>query len=183
MEIWKPVVGHEWFYEVSNLWNIKSLNFRHKGIAIVLKPQRWRYYMYVNLHNDSIQKKYSVHRLVAKAFIPNPENKPQINHINGLKHDNRIENLEWCTHSENMIHKYRILWVKHTERQIACIKEWWLKRRKKILQYTKSLNLVCEFDSLYEASIKTWANYSNISLCASWKRKTTGWFIWKYKDL
>ena len=64
-------------------------------------------YSSVDLCKDGTIKKYLIHRLVAEAFIPNPEKKPQVNHINGIKTDNRLDNLEWCTHSENMLHSYK----------------------------------------------------------------------------
>lgn len=73
-----------------------------------LKPRITKLgYARVALYNNNKPKDFSVHRLVAQAFIPNPENKPCINHINGIKTDNRVENLEWCTYSENTLHGYR----------------------------------------------------------------------------
>lgn len=104
-EIWKPLKGivqNGDNYEVSSLGNIRNVR---KGNILKLGYFRTGY-VSVSLNQDSKAKKYSVHRLVALAFIPNPENKPQVNHKNGVKDDNRLVNLEWMTQSENQIHAY-----------------------------------------------------------------------------
>lgn len=104
-EIWKPVVGYEWFYEVSNIGRVKSLQYRW-WIWFIKWWYHKQWYKLVFLNVNKVQKWFWVHRLVAQAFIPNPENKLQVNHINWIKDDNRIENLEWVTPSENMKHAY-----------------------------------------------------------------------------
>ena len=108
-EIWKPIVGYEEYYEVSNLGRVK----RVKGgdgtrLEKILKGARYATgYIMVGLCANSKQKNCSIHRLVAMAFLPNPENKPCVNHINGVKTDNRVENLEWSTYQENNQHAWR----------------------------------------------------------------------------
>jgi len=117
-EIWKPIDGYE-YYEVSNLGNVRSVSHQTKN------PRRFREgrvlaqakvsngYMHVSLTQEGKKKKSAlVHRLVAKAFVPNPDNKKTVNHKNGDKEDNRAENLEWCTHSENSKHAYTTLGYK-----------------------------------------------------------------------
>ena len=121
VEIWKPVTGYEKFYEVSNQGRVRSLT------RTVTRRNRWNPdkplihiregrllrlidadgYKYLPLTKNDKQSNYRVHRLVAIAFIPNPENKPEINHIDKVRDNNRVENLEWCTHSENMQHACR----------------------------------------------------------------------------
>ena len=125
-------------YSVSNFGNVMSLNFRGNGKPNLLK---------IRIHKSGyatvkILKWIRVHQLVAKAFIPNPENKKCVNHINGIKTDNRVENLEWCTHSENTLHAYRLNLMsdrngvnnsqaKLTEEQVISI-------RKNVLNLTQS---------------------------------------------
>lgn len=106
MEVWKPIEGCDG-YEVSNLGRVKSFWRRKK--PHILKPTRFcgSDYLHVVFIINGKRKYFAIHRLVAKAFVPNPENKPCVNHINGVKTDNRAENLEWVTYSENLQHAYK----------------------------------------------------------------------------
>jgi hypothetical protein len=115
-EIWKDVLGREGEYQVSNFGRVKSLERRsaHKKIhnriikEKILKPYLGIYYSVYFAKKEGVSKGKLVHRLIAIAFIPNPKNKYAVNHINGVKTDNRIENLEWCTKGENERHAYKV---------------------------------------------------------------------------
>lgn len=107
IEIWRDIEGYEELYQVSNLGNMKRI----KGIQCkedrLLKPATHRQgYKRIRISKHDVGKNYLVHRLVALAFIPNPENKKFVNHINGIKDDNKVSNLEWSTYSENNQHAY-----------------------------------------------------------------------------
>ena len=109
-EIWKDIEGYEGKYQVSNCGNVRSLMYHNtKGIKRIslLKPATDACgYFRCALSKNNILKTYKVHRLVAQAFIPNPNNYPQINHIDGNKKNNNAGNLEWCTNSMNQVHAY-----------------------------------------------------------------------------
>lgn len=98
-EIWKDIQGYEGRYQVSNYGNVKRL-----GVSKFLKKQVWREYYKVHLFLNGIVKTFRVNRLVAIAFVPNPDNKPQVNHKDGNKQNNIPENLEWVNQFENMQH-------------------------------------------------------------------------------
>lgn len=103
MEVWKDIKGYEGLYQVSNEGRIKSLGGdRYKAIRILNGNISEQGYNRVNLFKDGKPKTFNIHRLVAEAFIPNPENKPCIDHCNTIRNDNRVENLKWCTYSENI---------------------------------------------------------------------------------
>lgn len=115
-EIWKPIPGFTGYYEVSNLGRVKRLatshvtsNGRHNNrpeniLKIHYSKVKGREYGHVTLCVEGINKQCTVHRLVASAFIPNPDNKQEVNHIDGNKNNNCVENLEWATRAENMLH-------------------------------------------------------------------------------
>ena len=116
MESWKPIKGYEGYYEVSNFGQVRSItriitdswcvrNFKGKTLKQTEHNGKQPYY-YVTLSKNHISRKELVHRLVANAFIDNPLNKPQVNHIDGDVHNNCVNNLEWVTNAENTQHAY-----------------------------------------------------------------------------
>jgi hypothetical protein len=175
-EMWKDIAGYEGLYQISNFGNVKSLP-KKKGCGIgytqkerVLKAASNGQYLFVVLRKDRKSKMHYVHRLVAQAFIANPNNKSDINHLNGKKTDNRVSNLEWATRQENIIHAYKNgLEKPHT---------------RKILQYDKRGNLIKEWNSIKDAA--AWLNKprTNISHCCRGNRyKSAYGYVWKYKDV
>lgn len=109
MEQWKDVLGYEGVYQISNLGNVKRLStvlhdrfYKEKLLTICHNSGTG--YDFVCLRKNNRDKNFSVHRLVAQAFIPNPRNLSDVNHIDGNKRNNSVENLEWCTRSENLKH-------------------------------------------------------------------------------
>ena len=160
-EYWKPVVGYEGLYMVSNWGRVKSIKF---GKERILKPvTNSSGYLLVGLYKNNIEKKYSVHRLVAEAFIPNPYNLPQVNHRDENKLNNNVDNLEWCTN------EYNINYGTRTERY-----------SKPVLQYTLDGEFVGEWPSARECG-RNGFNQGSVSACCRGELKTHKGFIWRYK--
>jgi DNA gyrase/topoisomerase IV subunit B len=107
-EIWKDIPGFENKYQASNLGRIKSLKDNHNKLRkkILFQASDQKGYLHVCLHIKNKGKTYRVSRIIAKLFIPNPENKPQVNHKDGNKKNNNVANLEWNTGSENIKHAF-----------------------------------------------------------------------------
>lgn len=176
METRKDIPWYEGLYQVSNLGNIKSLNYNHTWKERLVNSWIAKWYCYIHLYKNTIDKIYKIHRLVAQAFIPNSGNKPQVNHKNWIRNDNRIENLEWCTNGENILHSYNILWQNRNM--------LWLlwkdnPKSKKVNQYTKRWEFVKTRDSISDISRQLKYNQWNISSCCLWKKNHST--VWWYK--
>jgi hypothetical protein len=107
-ETWKDIKNYEGLYQVSNLGRIKSLIRHYHPKEQILNPTLVQGYFYIILSKNNIHKSFKVSRLTAQTFITNPENKPQVNHKDGIKTHDYIENLEWCTNQENTIHSFKM---------------------------------------------------------------------------
>lgn len=187
-EIWKDIKGYEGKYMVSNQGRVMSLgrdvmfggHLRHIEPKI-LKPNKYPIgYLYVIFFPNNKAKIKKIHRLVAEAFIPNPENKPCVNHINGRKDDNRVENLEWCSYSENTQHSMYVLGHDHVYR-INKGKFGKDNPNSKIILQIKNGFVIAEFYGAAEAQRKTGVDASGIIKCCKNKQQNTGGYQWKYK--
>lgn len=190
VEIWKSLdfLGYP-DYEISTLGRVKSLErtiIRKNGIKKtyserILKPQNERDYQRVGLWKDRKIKHFRVHRLVALAFIPNPEKLPCINHKDENPSNNHINNLEWCDIRYNINYGLR---NEKAGKRISKTKKGkpQYKQRKPILQYTLLGEFIKEFDSAKSASENLNIYATSITQCCKGKLKTCGGYIWKYKE-
>lgn len=166
----KNVAGFDG-YLVDNLGNVYSQK-RKKLIKRVLKIGRGYYRL--GLWQNGICSYKAVHRLVAETFIPNPENKSQVNHKNGIKTDNRVENLEWSTPSENTKHAYAVLGVRQKQGKSSPF--------SKIVLQIKNNQVMAEYYGLKEAERQTGIFATHICAVCKKKAKSAGGYQWKYKD-
>lgn len=174
-EIWEPISGYEGLYEVSNLGRVKSLGkllyninkntYNFYAYERILRPSTNKGYLQVNLSKNGILKCFRVHKLVAMAYIPNPNNYLQINHKNEIRNDNRAENLEWCNSKYNNNYGNRNT-----------------KLSKRVAQYTKDNVFVNEFKSCIEVEKQLGFSNAHISKCCLGKRKSAYGYHWKYID-
>lgn len=188
-ETWKAVVGYEGLYEVSSLGKVRSLDHyttivRRNGTYVAhkqgraLNPLPLRHgYVGVQLygrggHATRGLKTFSVHRLVAEAFIPNPDNKPEVNHINENKADNRVCNLEWATHIENSNHGTRPQRIRERHLGIS---------GKAVIQYNNDFEEMARYVSAREAERQTGISYKLIYNSLFRGHKGGGYF-WRYAD-
>ena len=170
-EIWKDIEGYEGLYQVSNLGRVKRMRFINKNTNIEkerIKSQKIRKdgYLEVALYKNGKGKYIQVHRLVAKSFIPNPKKLPQVNHIDGIKTNNIVENLEWVSISDNAIHSSRVL-----RNNVRKINQYDLKGR--YLATYSSITIAGEINNIRESSIA--------NVLAGRRNKTFG-YKWKYAD-
>lgn len=175
MEIWKDIEGFEGLYQVSNLGNVKSLNYRRMGYSQNLTPKtNIDGYLWVELsHLDNIKHEL-IHRLVAKAFIQNPNNYNFVNHKDEDKANNCVDNLEWCTHRYNVAYSLRL----HPQRT-RCRKPYkWLKR---VRQIDKNSGIVIrEYACLNEVKKILGKNDYGIRQCCLGKRQTAYGYKWEF---
>ena len=172
MEVWKDIKGFEGLYQVSNTGRIRALDRKigyRKGRLRNWKgtekhpTENAKGYLKVNLFKDGKSVTREVQRFVAEAFIPNPECKEQVNHIDGNKHNNNVSNLEWTTPRENTIHSFTVL-----KRGI-----------KKVSQYDLQGNYIRTFDSFAEAARTTHTAPCSISNVVNGRRHTAGGYVWR----
>lgn len=182
-EIWKPIDNADNF-RVSNFGRIKSIgrkvryehaktrneHFRYFDDVILKASYDKRGYKFVYIRrNDGRVKRFSIHRTVAQAFIPNPENLPVVNHKDGDKANNNVENLEWCSSKYNANYGNRN-------------KKSALARSKSIIQYTLSGSMIAEYNSLTNAGRSVNGNAQGVFLCARGYMKKYKGYIWRYKE-
>lgn len=177
-EIWKDVVGYEGLYQVSNFGRVKSYahkvkccgGYRVQPEKILTNCFDGNYY-HVTLFKNNKRHILLVHRLVAMAFIPNNESKRTVNHIDGNKLNNNVNNLEWATHSENNKHAFRI-GLNHSNGGNTA---------KPILSYDLNGNFITEYESTNDAARKLHISTGNIWSVLAWKRYQIKGLIFKYK--
>ena len=189
MEVWKDVDGFQGVLQVSNLGRVRTLDHyvRHqreqykkfvKGKIRKLMIGNSGYY-YIMLTYNAKNYHLQVHRMVAKAFIPNEFNKPQVNHKNHNKLDNRVENLEWCTPSENMIHAYKnnlipLNKIGHSGKSNPSARA--------VDAYTKDGEFIGHFDTMKDASKELGVAMSGVCNCCTGYSKTCHGMIFRYSD-
>ena len=172
MEEWKDIDGYNGLYKISNYGNIKSFRKSSRSsnkefYILSCKPDNNGYCTCV-LNKDGIRKSYKVHRLVAKAFIPNPNNYTDVNHKDENKSNNRIDNLEWLSHKENMNYGHALDGLKQIRKKIS------------VKQFTLDHILVKEWNCISDAAIYLKISVGNIVNCCKGRCKTVSGYIWKY---
>jgi len=183
MELWKDVKGFEGIYQVSNKGRLKSFKASKDGRILSNKNHKGGY-LSVVLVCKSRMKSTRMHRLVAEAFLPNPENKPEVNHKDGNKQNNRVENLEWVTRKENHRHA-----LKHSPNMLRGMRKYnRFIRPKTIQQFSLDGKLLREFPNAMEAGRITGVCHRNILQVANkdeYKpgktRKQAGGFVWRFR--
>ena len=171
--MWKSIQGYEGYYEVSDNGDVRSVDRYVKNHGDFVRKLNGKMmkqtianngYYVVNLRKNRTSNVVCVHRLVAEAFIENPEHKDTVNHIDGNKLNNNVENLEWATYSENNVH--------------AITTKLRSPRGNRIFQYDKMGNLVAEYPSACEASRVTGIGREVISACLNHYVQSAGGFVW-----
>lgn len=167
MEVYKDIKGYEGLYQISNLGNVKSLK---TGKEKIMKPflQRKGYYL-IEIRKDNVSKTFAVHRLVAETFISNPDNLPQVNHINENKTDNRVENLEWCSVGYNNNYGTRNKRISE-------------KKKKEVFQFDKNMILLRTWESIKLIQEELGFDNTCISRCCNKQVKSSYGYIWRYKE-
>ena len=179
-EIWKDIEGYEGLYQVSNMGNVKSLErtvwcglnggcYKTVPEKIMKGVGDGHGYLQVGLYRDGKRKKCRINRLVAQAFLPNPDNLPEVNHKDEDKTNNCAENLEYCSRSYNMTYNGRA-------------KKVGKKNSKPIFSIDKESGLIMWWESAREAERYTGINKGNICSCLKGKLKSAGGHIWFYAD-
>ena len=177
-EVWKPVPGYEGLYEVSNLGNVRSINWRNTGVVknLYLKTHN-KGYLQVELAKDGIKKSFVVHRLVATAFLPNPLAYPEVNHKDENKKNNVVENLEWCSRSYNVL--YSISSRKSVKHREYCSRNS-KNSSLKVQQIAKDGTVIKVWSNSREVFLQTGMSDWSISECCRGNRKSAYGYFWQY---
>ncbi len=186
-EVWEDIKGLEGWYQVSNKGRFKSKGWiiligknkeeKHYSDRILRQPVDKKGYLRINFSKKGKYLKALSHRIVAITFIPNPENKPQVNHKKGIKTDNRVSQLEWATQTENIRHGYAIgLFTKDTKGSKSC-------HAKKIIQYDLNMNKIKEWDSIIEAAQHINSPYPSLWRILTGKYPSFKGYIFKYSEV
>ena len=168
MEEWKDIEGYEGYYQISNMGRVKSLErtvwngrgYQKVPEKILKGMDNGKGYLRVELCKEGKVKTCRIHRLVAMAFIPNPNNLPEVNHKDKIRTNNKVENLEWCTTKYNIVYS----------------------QAKAVIGIDKVSGLILKFPSIMEAERQTGISNKHICRCLKGNLKSTGGFYWHYAD-